>query len=302
MSTALQRNRKFLETLISGVPIVNIRDAHTGKLDSDGTVNPDVTAGLGHPYVWVRIGGSRHEVRAININVNDRTPNLPVRVGFDRIYNEMRVVEVDVPATTHAYGDATATLNTPRRAGEIVDELVQGYNFAPGQVYPPAEDLNMAARRFPYVASDGTEKVWDIGDTVDLSGDIPGSANEHVLTRISLNPDPDTPALVSTVGTARDAANLFQPEDVLSISIPAGHISLAVIRLENGDTAPLTLDRFWDWRFFASEGVEQGDELNAQLTTVSTTKTIAANTEVRVSKMTVTGKLTVTGRLLVCSC
>ncbi len=302
MSTTLQRNRKFINTLSSGVPIVDIRDARIGKLDSDGTVNPDVTAGLDHPYVWVRIGGARHEVRAININVNDRTPNLPVRVGYDRIYNEMSVVEVDVPATTHAYGDATATLNTPRRAGEIVDELINGYNFAPGQVYPPNEDFNMAVRLFPYVASDGTERVWDSGETVDISGDVPGSANEHVLTRVSLNPDPDNPVLVSTVGTAKSNVIPFQRAEALDISIPAGHISLAVLRLENGDTTPLTLDRFWDWRFFASEGVEVNDELNAQLTLVSTTKTIAANTEVRVSEMTVTGTLTVLGTLSVCSC
>jgi len=301
MSTAFARNVEFLKTLTSGVPVVDIRDGRTGKLNSDGTINPDVVEGLTHPYIWVRVGGARHEVRALNVNVNDRVPNLPVRVGFDRIYNEMVVMEVDAPATTHAYGDATATLNVPRRAGEIVDELIPGYNFAPGQVYPPNEDLNMAVRLFPYVASDGTEKVWDSGDTVGVSGDVPGSANEHVLTRISLNPDPDNPALVSTVGTAKSNVLPFQRAEALNISIPAGHISLAVLRLENGDTS-LTLDRFWDWRFFASEGVEQGDELNAQLTTVSTTKTIAANTEVRVSKMTVTGKLTVTGRLLVCSC
>jgi hypothetical protein len=301
MSTAFERNSKFIDTMMSGIPIVAIRDARTGKLNSDGTINSDVREGLDHPYIWVRPGSQRAEVRAININVNDQTPNLQVLVGFHRLWNEMVVMSVDAPAVTHAYGDATATLNTPRRAGGLVDELVKGYNIAPGQVYIET-GVVLRVRQFPYVDSAGSEKVWqDASGNLDISGDVPGSANEHALTRISLNPDADSPALVSTVGTAQNNLIPFQPSDVLDISIPAGHISLAVVRLENGDTS-LTLDRFWDWRFFASEGVEVGDELNAQLTTVSTTKVIAANTEVRVSKMTVTGKLTVTGRLLVCGC
>jgi hypothetical protein len=287
--------------MLSGIPVVDIRDGRTGKLNSDGSVNSDVTEGLTHPYIWVRPSNTRQQVRALNVNVNDRTPNLPVRVGFDRFYNEMVVMSVDAPATIQAYGDATATLNTVRRAGGLVNELVPAYNIAPGQVYIET-GLVLRARQFPYIDSTGNEKVWqDATGNLDLSGDVPGTANEHALTRISLNPDADSPTLVSTVGTAQSNLVPFQPSDVLDISIPAGHVSLAVVRLQNGDTG-LTLDRFWDWRFFASEGVEVNDELNAQLTTVSTTKVIAADTEVRVSKMTVTGKLTISGKLIICGC
>ncbi len=235
----------------SSIRHVGIREALTAQ--SDGTLN-DVN--VVQPYMYVRDGEARRETRALNLRINPGFAHIPINIGENIRTGELEVIEIHPTKGPAVLGGRAASAGVPQVDPSMNNTPIPAYNFIPGQVYSPGGNLELAARLFPYIASDGTEKVWDSSDAVDVSGDVPG-ANLHVLVRISFNPDPDSPGLVATAGSTKSSLIPFQRSEVTSISIPAGHISLCAVRLVNGDTA-LSLKRYWDWRFFISEGVEVG--------------------------------------------
>jgi len=281
----------YFAQLNSSIRHIDIREALTGK--SDGTLND---TNVKQPYIYIRDGEARRETRALNLRINSGFAHIPINVGVNIRTGELEVIEIHPTKGPAVLGERTASIAVPQVDPALNNTPVPGYNLIPGQVYSPSKNLELAAREFPYVATDGTEQVWDTSDFVDVSGDVPG-ANLQVLVRISLNPDPDNPALVATAGTSQSTIIVFRRSDVPAINIPAGHISLCVVRLVNGDSS-LKLDRYWNWRFLSSEGPEQGDELPTFATTISNAKTIVSGrAALWYGDITITGDLTVFGDL-----
>ena len=75
---------RVLESLFSGLRYTRYRtDAQTGKLNSDGTLNTDVSDGLAAPYIWVRFGEDRAAVPVLS-KIRDGA-GIPVIVAFDTL-------------------------------------------------------------------------------------------------------------------------------------------------------------------------------------------------------------------------
>ena len=243
-------NVAILSEMFGGIQYVNRREAVTGKLASDNTVDPDVTSGLSHPEIWVRPGGARQAVPAINLTVTDLIADMPVEIGEDTITGKTTVIRVHPTKGPIFLGDATASANTPRRVAAVNNDIIPSRNFEPGRVtLATAATLTIKAEPFPYRDTAGAEKWWSGGALLDLTSSVPGSSNEHVLVRIALDNDATTPVLVATSGTARDKNAKFQRAEAFDIALPIHYEPLAVIRLVNGDTT-FTEDRVWDDRRF----------------------------------------------------
>lgn len=267
MTSTFRRNRERAQRLKSGIRHIDIREALTGT--ASGTLND---ANVQQPYMYIRDGEARRQTRALNLRINPGFAHIPINVGINARTGELEVIEIHPTKGPAVLGERAASAGALQVDPAMNNTPIPAYNFMPGQIYSPGGNLELAARSFPYIATDGTEQVWNSSDTVDVSGDVPG-ANLQVLVRISLNPDPDNPGLVATAGATQSTLIPFQRGDATAISIPAGHISLCVVRLVNADTS-LTLKRYWDWRFFASEGPEQSDEIATFPRTITNQKTI----------------------------
>ncbi len=216
--------------------------AKMGRLLSDGTTDPDLNADLPAPFVWIRLNGSREETRAINIRVADNVPDLEVRVGKPR-KGDWEVIEVDAQRAMVTWGAATATLNTVRRIGALIQEVVRGRNLEPGRCYAMS-GMIVNVGEFPYTDSAGNRKRWVPFTTngVDISTSIPTASSDtppinrlrHV--QMALNPDATSPALVALDGTPKYMQQYIQGEgDYLNIDIPGGYIPLDACFLMTGD-------------------------------------------------------------------
>lgn len=103
---------RVLESLFSGLRYTRYRtDAQTGKLNSDGTLNTDVSDGLAAPYIWVRFGEDRAAVPVLS-KIRDGA-GIPVIVAFDTLINEDVVLEVNLARAIPVYGESATAYNIP---------------------------------------------------------------------------------------------------------------------------------------------------------------------------------------------
>lgn len=212
------------------------REAVTGKLNSNGTVNQNPTDGLDHPYMWVRIGGSREETRVKNLVVRDDWANVPVLVARNRRSKELEVVGLDPIKGPATLGQSSATFNTPRRVGDVVDELLPGRNFKPGR--PTASGLVVSVSAFPYTDSTGVRKVFPDDAAVDnrtVTITAPGSGLQR-WSQIYVNPDSSTPVVGVEYGTSFSLALPDTTNDPQDITLDSSYIPLDAVLVKYGDT------------------------------------------------------------------
>ncbi len=250
-------NAAMLVKTFGGIRHDRAVGALTGALDSNGEVldDPQLNADgvrLAVPYLWVRVGDSRQEVRANGATVYDRLSNVPVSVATNRETGELDILEAHRTRAQLTLGESMPGFAATRPIAGFDTGRVEGRRLTPGRV-TFVEGMFIRAERFAYIDANGAEKYWPGTAQLDLTSSIPATSDFHGLVRISLNPDATTPLLVATAGTTKIGVALFQREETLDIAIPAGHISLAVVRLENGDSAPDD-NRIWDWRQWLPDG------------------------------------------------
>lgn len=89
------------------LPYRKRRKAHTGKLNSDGTVGSPII-GLPDGYQWVREGG-RAETRAKNVaRISSAITDVPVEIAIDNRTNELCIIGL-APEAIDVLGGAGAS-------------------------------------------------------------------------------------------------------------------------------------------------------------------------------------------------
>lgn len=191
-------NRLKKEVLRANGTHKDIQSGYTGKMQVNGTVNPNPSDGLATGKVWVRLESNSLAIVANNITINNMMPNIPVWVGISQRTGEWEVMGVNDAAIAEL-GDIASTLNTPNRVGALVGEVTDPNWLSPLRVYPD-DGINFG------VAVDAGLFYWQgslhyfAGGTLDISASKPTSVfgtKRPVLIGI----DPATDTLVAYAGT-----------------------------------------------------------------------------------------------------
>lgn len=245
----------------------DIRRAETGKINPDAgdDDNPvlytNAAIDLADGYVWVRIDGSRHEVRARNTNVRTDIANIPVKVGTSTLDGELEVISVDTSRAILRFGSyAGSLLSQP--ASEFNRQTVNGRNIRPLRLRVwISGTLKVNAETGWYIDSNGDPAYWQPSDSnvVDLSSNVPaasGGTDQWRWVAVDLNPDADNPELVATSGTAQFVTLPLVESQIASIALASGYLRLGAVKLVTGDADESDLiDSDWaDTRFWLLGG------------------------------------------------
>lgn len=288
---ATQENALLIQKFLGNVYERPYRYGLTGALDSSGAVISDPTIdrngnSAGVNRIFARINGQ--ETAVFNMEVATIASGLPIEVARHTTRKRDEIVGADGVRADFAFGTDLPAMVTPTPRPGLDRSVVDSRRLGPGHIFEDKDELlTIRAMSFEYVNTAGVEKAWASSAGVPLTGDVPGSANEHVLVRIAFDPDATTPTLVATAGTAKSTTRAFDvPAEALDIAIDPGYISLGVVRLENGDdsrTARLpddggTKGRFTDLRVFIARSVARAPrtyiEVTANYTALATDETI----------------------------
>lgn len=191
-----EENIKLAQALGKSLQFRDIRVAWLGKIDSAGVVNPDPKDGLEMPYVWVRFEENGEAVRAINLKVSSRMPNVRVHVARSALNGQLTVLGL-AEETAVELGDIAPTLNIPDRIADLILELLDTNRIKPLRVSPgeDAFDVDVAPGFYWY---QGELRAW-MGGTINIATSVPGGFNTKRPVLIGI--DPDTETLVSYDGT-----------------------------------------------------------------------------------------------------
>jgi len=286
------------------------RSALTGALDAAGAVISDPTIdrnGVIAPTNFIFVRVRDRETAVFNRRVRTDISNVPVKIAYHRQHQRDEVVGTNDIDADFAFGTALTWVSSPTVTGGLDRSIVDARRLGPGRIYEDKHTLlNILALPFLYTDTDGNEKDWSSSAGVSLTGSVP-AANTHILVRVALNPDPDSPVLVATAGTAKDDMKPFDlPAEALDITIDSSYISLGVVRLMNGDDSRTEripddgTDRFTDLRHLAADSPRSVNILNTRPEPVTGTKIIASGqSALWGSPVTVTGSFTISGQLKV---
>lgn len=231
-------------------------EASTGKLNSDGTINPNPAVGLDEGYVWVRREGDRAETRALAGKVRTDIANIPVVVAQDNLTGELTVMDVLASAAVERFGGAWARSMYAQPIGEAFRTTIYGRNLIPGRVKVWIKGtLQVNAEEFWYNNTAQARVLWepDNANVLDLSSNVPatdGGYNQQRWVVIALNPNAATPALVAFNGTAIKTGGGLLKASIKDIAVTDGYTKLAAVQLRTGDTteADITDDEWEDLR------------------------------------------------------
>ena len=233
MSEIARRNVERLRNLRLSIPYWMPQPAVTGKLDPvTGVVMDDPASGLPPGYIWVRIGGSRSETRAVNM-ISKAVADVPCRVG---ISPEGLLTAFDIRATTDAirtWGDDLPSLGVPPPTQKTNNAPLPSALLMGGRVLPKT-GLTVTVEAYP------PGKLYANVD-VDLTADIPGTANNHLWDVAYIDTD-GTVGWVQTTAVAGVNNAVLDVSDAVEAAIPTGAIRLFAYKLSNGQTSFTSAD------------------------------------------------------------
>lgn len=209
----------------------------TGRRTATNTIT---LAGAPAGKTWVRAHDASREQTAVWGFVG--IPNVTVYVapGVD---GENRIMAIDYAESVQSHGSKVVLAQQPPLDGNLNTVIVAGRNFLPGRVRPYAASGSMLVYVEPFAHHEG----YYAGGTIDLTSDIPATADTCAWVAVALDPAADT--LYSYAGSDNyDAPANLDEADAHAITIPDGYIPLAAVVLEEGMTEITSATRIIDLR------------------------------------------------------
>ena len=249
-----------LRQIISGTRYVNFRQATTGKLNADGSLNPNATDGLPDGYIWLRFGEDRSAAVVKNMTMRN-VAGVHVEVVYDLYHQEDQVWEVDRVRALEAMGAAAAAaMNVPEQ-GAGISTPVSARDVVPGGVFADVDgglNVRLAPTWTPFGA------WWDGTTLIALTPTATANSKSFVVIGIQDN------GTVTTALTAdRGLAAPLVTSDGLPTAGGAADIQavtesdpavwwVGAVELANGDTsvnpAKIVDRRFWNLPGNAGDG------------------------------------------------
>lgn len=289
-----EQNRRIVQRLyekVDGIPGV------TGRLNADGTLNPDPKVNGNPNRLYVRIGGERNETPVWNNGrfiVSSEDVGVQVRVAPNE-GGELEIIAGQSLKGDISHGDADQTVKSPNRIGSLEKTVVPGRSVGPGRIrvwVPGTLKVNADAFLFDDTAS--AEQLWqpppigtDDGTCLNLSSSVPAavsSVDYHRWVRIALNPTAGAAALVAFTGTAQPASLPLAADGYTDIALTAGYLPLDAVILTTGDTTEADIPET-DW---ALGRKLLGTSTGLAVTTVSATATPTGIFDIAVTNPTTT--------------
>lgn len=210
------------------------RTGKLGKLDDDGSVNPDIGEGLEEPYVWVRIGGERTATQAVLLSgVSTRLPDAEVVCG-ELPGGGWEVWGLDARRAADTLGVYARSFSQTEVIPETQSTLVTEQRLMPGLIILSAR-TGLYVKVLPLQHDHG---YFEGGDLLLTPTSTTGAKALHLITL-----DPVTNTLHATRGadlpstyTIGDSTMTVVMQDAAQITTPAGHIRLGAVLVANGDT------------------------------------------------------------------
>lgn len=221
---------------------------------------------LGNSYadrVWVTLDGNHGQSETVaRCTTVPHVRNLPVRVAMRR--GLLTVIGTD--------GSWAAQYSGNRPIGAGPHAWMHG-RLAPDALYveglqvlplmatpttPPSMAVRVQQAVYRY---GGVLKLWETGDSPDLSGYVPGDGSVQHFVILCLDRDTNTLAVVDGADSSVDDA-LHQPgvynqpftaTDVATIAIPDAYYPVCAVRFYHGMTRILAPDIIFDWRLWGGE-------------------------------------------------
>ena len=232
-----------------GVPgLLGSADGSTIRYtDPGGTLHNDL--------MWVRLGSEGETSETVaKAGAVPLVYNLPIRLANrDGTPTIIGVDEFRASATTGGYPLPTGLHAwTHYRLGP--DPLyTEGLAFLPLVARPsdpPAMTVTVEQTFYRY---NGVDKVWETGDTADLSSYVPVVGVQHFII-ICLDRENNTLVIVDGIDTSSPLSIIpFTVADVSAIGIDSTYYPLAAVRFYNGQTTILAPDIFMDLRLWGGE-------------------------------------------------
>ncbi len=228
---------------------------------SDGTVTyTDPSGNIHNDRAWARVSteGITTELIARCITVS-HTIGLPVKIANRE--GTPTVIGLDTArALIYTGGNNPAIGFHAWQHGRLGPDplYITGPTFIPLMAVPSSPLAMTVTVETGFYRYEGVEKVWEQGNSADLTAFIPASdLNQHFII-LCLNRSTNALVVVDGVDKLALGVNPFTVTDVNAISIDNAFYPIAAIRFYNGQTTILAQDIFMDLRLWGGESLGPG--------------------------------------------
>lgn len=209
---------------------INRRRGIIGRLDADGNLDADVTAGLAACYVWVRFGDDRAAAPVKNLRV-ENAAGMTVIVAENTDTRELEILGVDPITTPITYDRAAASLNSPSKGANIPTPVV-GTDIVDGGLYPSSTSGGLYVVILPFQHING---YWT-GETEKLLTPTT-AAGKKALHCVGIDVYSNAYVEVLTQDRSIVYSSMF-PEDCYAVIKACPTVYwVGAVELANGDTA-----------------------------------------------------------------
>lgn len=230
-----------------------------GSTDGSTIRYTDPSGTLHNDKMWVRLGGEGGTTEAVaKAGAVPLIYDLPVRVANrDGTPTIISIDDTRISARTGGYPLETGLHAwTHYRLGP--DPLyIEGLAFLPLMARPSSPPAMTVTVEQAFYRYEGTDKVWETGDSADLSSYVPSEpvvSDQHFII-ICLDRVNNALAVVDgTDATSTSSDVPFTVSDVSAISIDATYYPIAAIRFYYGQTTIQVNDIFMDLRLWGGGG------------------------------------------------
>lgn len=172
----------------------------TGRLNPDGTINPNPNIGLDTGYTWTRLRGERGAIAVINVAVTTQRANVPV-ILEQMDDGQYQIIGIDPEPALFTFGTFAPALNMPDRIPEqdkssIPHKRIQDLRLR----LSSTGGLTLTVNKGVYRLASGALENFDGGD-IDTTASVPGVADTKRIVLIGLD---SSNALVQSAATAVD--------------------------------------------------------------------------------------------------
>lgn len=186
-----------MERIAQGITHEDYVSGDTGFYDTDGTLNPDPTANLQAPYIWVRLASNRSAVPVWNMRVADNYAGLAVITAVSRSHGRREIIGIDNERALAMFTpEQIRSASTPNKLPD--DISVSSDSLYPGRV-EPYDGLTVYVRTFIYDSTNYPNLTLDL-----TSVEAALSVGEKVMVVVGF--DTSALALTYVAGTERSLA------------------------------------------------------------------------------------------------
>lgn len=241
MGKARQLGRQLKQSTIKSVEALEI-EAETGLDNEDGTFTLEVEGELNK--VYVRLYGQKAQTYPA-YNTFQLKSQVPVIVR-KASGGDYEIVRINTRKATELFGEAASHFASTQVFGELSTTVWPSDRLKPGRVRLYEEGtLTVWIEPFHYLHED-TPKFWP-GGTLDLTANVPGTANMQRWVKVGI--DPDTNTAVAEDGDDYPIM-LTLSESLLSDILFTDDIPCSGVILKNGQTAIADFRAFADCRLW----------------------------------------------------